>query len=70
MLIQFHATLAASCNLRDIKDINGIAFFAYFDGTFSQQGIQFLSRHSFAIYDLSVQIYDLFLSYLVLSLFW
>lgn len=42
MLIQFHATLAASCNLRDIKDINGIAFFAYFDGTFSQQGIQFL----------------------------
>lgn len=42
MLIQFHATLAASCNLRDIKDINGIAFFAYFDGTFSQRGIQFL----------------------------
>lgn len=42
MLIQFHATLASSCNLRDIKDINGIAFFAYFDGTFSQRGIQFL----------------------------
>lgn len=42
MLIQFHATLAASCNLRDIKGINGIAFFAYFDGTFSQRGIQFL----------------------------
>lgn len=42
MLIQFHATLAASCNLRDIKDINGIAFFAYFDGAFSQRGIQFL----------------------------
>lgn len=42
MLIQFHATLAASCNLRYIKDINGIAFFAYFDGTFSQRGIQFL----------------------------
>lgn len=41
MLIQFHATLAASYNLRDIKDINGISFFAYFDGTFSQRGILF-----------------------------
>lgn len=55
MLIQFHATLAASCNLRDIKDINGIAFFAYFDGTFNEES-NFSSRF---VYNLCFQCADL-----------
>lgn len=58
MLIQFHATLAASCNLRDIKEI-GIAIFAYFYGTFSQRGIQFSPRDiPFVIYAVSVEMYE------------
>lgn len=59
MLIQFHATLAASCNLRDIKDINGIAFFAYFDGTFNGES-NFSSRF---VYNLCSQCANLWVTF-------